>query len=197
MMLWVSCNACNIRRERVAAFSGNYSVYGAGVINKIAGPVDGGVRWGITGVRREKERRVADFNMDAPASGCASDLSRRSYNPLSTDNAAASYRDRSRGSLSFRSPPPRSRGPRGHRCRCRLFKQQRRVVFLLLPLHVTAITLRIVFSTLVLRCRDFDYRPRRRCHVAIWPGTLPRSKIETGSDCLLAQIYIRERESRG
>lgn len=52
----------------------------------------------VTGMKRGRERRVADFNMDAPASGCTSDLSRRSYDPLSTDNAAASYRDRSRGS---------------------------------------------------------------------------------------------------
>lgn len=57
------------------------------------------------GNRDEGRRRVADFNMDAPASGCASDLSRRSYDPLSTDNAAASYRAIVVGDLPI---PPRS-----------------------------------------------------------------------------------------
>lgn len=129
--------------------------HGAGVINKIAEPVDGGARWGITGMRRGKERRVADFNMDAPASGCASDLSRRSYNPLSTDNAAASYRDRSRGSLSFRSPPPRSRGPRGHRCRCRLFKQRDASCSFFFR-YMDGYNSSHRFFHVGLRCRDFD-----------------------------------------
>lgn len=117
----------------------------ARVINKITGPVDGGVRRVEKGMNGGKER-VADFNMDAPASGCASDLSGRSYDPLSTDNAAASYRDRTVGDLPFRFFA--TFGPRGHRCRCRLFKQ-RDVGPFFPPVISAAITLRVVFSTLV------------------------------------------------
>lgn len=134
--------------------------------------------------------------MDAPASGCASDLSRRSYNPLSTDNAAASYRDRSRGSLSFRSPPPRSRGPRGHRCRCRLFKQRDASCSFFFR-YMDGYNSSHRFFHVGLRCRDFDVvvvvvvvtqrsGPARCCD--------RRQKLV---QMLVTQIYIRERDSRG
>jgi hypothetical protein len=130
-----------------------------------------------------RKGRVADFNMDAPASGCASDLSRRSYDPLSTDNAAESYRDRSRG-----SPIPllrHVRGPRGHRCRCRLFKQRDAGLFP--PVTSPAIILRVVFSTLVYAAATWSSSSssHRDLTRRSSPGAQLRSridrKIETGS----------------
>lgn len=80
------------------------------VINKIGEWLIEGQRWG------------SNFNMYAPASGCTSDLRGRSYDPLSTDDAAASYHDQGPGSpiLLFHLVQP----SRPSRC-CRLFKQRR------------------------------------------------------------------------
>lgn len=80
------------------------------VINKIGEWLIEGQRWG------------SNFNMYAPASGCTSDLRGRSYDPLSTDDAAASYHDQGSGSpiLLFHLVQP----SRPSRC-CRLFKQRR------------------------------------------------------------------------
>lgn len=89
---------------------------------------------------------MADFNMDAPASGCASDLSRRSYDPLSTDNAAASYRDRSRG-----SPIPLLRHVRALEAIAvaAACSSRESDAGLFPPVTSPAIILRVVFSTLV------------------------------------------------
>lgn len=73
-------------------------------------------------VDRRSEVGGHNFNMYAPASGCTSDLRGRSYDPLSTDDAAASYHDQGSGSpiLLFHLVQP----SRPSRC-CRLFKQRR------------------------------------------------------------------------
>lgn len=126
---------------------------------------------------------MVDFNMDAPASGCASDLGRRSYDPLSTDDAAASYRAIVVGDL----PVPPHSSPRGHLCRCRSF--ERRDAGHLPPVTSAVVTPRVVFSTLVPRRRDSV--------VAVTPRSSPshpssprsasrlrshdRSEMETGS----------------
>jgi len=128
--------------------------------------------------------------MDAPASGCASDLSRRSYDPLSTDNAAASYR-----AIIYRgSPHSATFGPRGHRCRCRLFKRRDG---LLPPVTSTVITLCVVFSTLVYVAATSSspsHRDLARRSSGIAVAIPHRSEMETGSD---TQIYIRGYDTRG
>ena len=128
---------------------------------------------------------MADFNMDAPASGCASDLSRRSYDPLSTDNAAASYRAIVVGDLPI---PPRS-ALEAIAVAAKLVQAERRgAPSSLSPVTSTVITLRVVFYHVGLRRRDFvvAVTPRSGPPIASRRGiavAIPhRSEMETGSD---------------
>lgn len=136
---------------------------------------------------------MADFNMDAPASGCASDLSGRSYDPLSTDNAAASYRDRSRG-----SPIPLLRHVRPSRPSLSLPLVQAERRRALPPVISAAITLRVVFSTLVYVAATSSSSSSSHC--AIWPadlrpvrscGLIDLASIRDRNWFVLARIYIR------
>lgn len=144
--------------KRVVAFSDNGYVRAGNKQDH-----ETGRWWGTTGGKRDewREGRVADFNMDAPASGCASDLSGRSYDPLSTDNAAASYRDRSRG-----SPIPLLRHVRPSRPSLSLPLVQAERRRALPPVISAAITLRVVFSTLVYVAATSS------SHCTIWPADL-------------------------
>lgn len=138
---------------------------------------------------------MADFNMDAPASGCASDLSRRSYDPLSTDNAAASYRAIVVGDLPI---PPRS-ALEAIAVAAKLVQAERRRA----PSsrYIDGYNSLRRFFHVGLRRRDFVVAVMLRSGPPIAsPGiavTIPhRSEMETGSDTR-RQIYIRGYDTRG
>lgn len=145
---------------------------------------------------------MADFNMDAPASGCASDLSRRSYDPLSTDNAAASYRAIVVGDLPI---PPRS-ALEAIAVAAKLVQAERRGA----PSSLSLSRYIDGYNSPRRFLRRWFTSPRlcRRCHAAIWPADRlsPRyrgcdpASIRDGNWFRYnpaVQIYIRGYDTRG
>lgn len=150
---------------------------------------------GGKGNRDEGRRRVADFNMDAPASGCASDLSRRSYDPLSTDNAAASYRAIVVGDLPI--PPRSALEAIAVAAAC----SSGETPGLLPPVTSTVITLCVVFSTLVYVAATSSSPSRRDlARRSLRSVSQLRSRIDQRWKLVQipdAEIYIRGYDTRG